>query len=398
MWLNSSMGKGSSLHCVFPNGYAAELSPDLRAKVTVRPEVNHVEDDHLILLSQVPTTVGSVGIDRIDQTSLPLDNSYTPRGPAGQGVDVYVLDSGLLTTHSEFGGRASVGVSFSVNKTGTDVVGHGTHVAGTIGGRTVGVAPNVTIIAVKVIDDDGSGPASNVIMGLQWVVKAVAASGRPSVINMSIGGPKSTALDMATLAAVNAGITVVAAAGNDAHDACLDSPANLAKVITVAAASTADARATFSNSGRCVTLFAPGVGIRSSWNLGPNVYQVLDGTSMASPHTAGSAAIALSVDPTLTPAAVKSALLAAAVTGKLSGTLTGDPNTLLNVQSLFDGNVATTSNFFPSNPTVGMTAAASPAALAQTKTATSAGVPSFLPDTTLMNIGVAFLGLTTLLA
>ncbi|KAJ3179376.1 hypothetical protein HDU87_002985 [Geranomyces variabilis] len=358
-WLNKTLAASLSsaptsaarLHCVFRTGYAGQFPPAVRAQITARPDVRVVEDDMLLKVGAITTGANAVGspvdsgLDRLDQLALPLDGRYNVRGNAGAGVDVYVIDSGVLLNHTEFTpNRARAGVSFASGGSTDDIVGHGTHVAGTIAGQTVGVAPSASIIAVKVIDNDGSGPASNVIMGLEWVVSAVAKTNRPSVINMSIGGPKSTALDMAVLMAVRAGITVVAAAGNDAKDACETSPANLARVITVAASSSTDSRAAFSNSGACVTLFAPGVGIRSSWPNGgtsltagiTDAYNVLDGTSMSCPHAAGAAAIVLSQTPLASPQDVMKALVGAAVPGAVSATKPGDPNLLLNLVRIFN--------------------------------------------------------------
>lgn len=330
-------------------GYAGKFPSALRTQIAGRPEVRFVEEDRLLKLNQGtnaaaanndPNAGGlSWGLDRLDQTGLPLDGNYFINGPAGAGVDVYILDSGLLPNHTEFApaGRARLGQTFSTSGT-TDGVGHGTHVAGTIGGASVGVAKNATLIAVKVIDNDGSGAASSVIMGLEWVMRQHASQSgptkRPAVINMSIGGGRSTTLDMAVLAAIKSGITVVAAAGNDNHDACLDSPANLLPVITVGASTPTDTRATFSNFGNCVKIFAPGLRIRSSWKDSPTSFMVLDGTSMASPHVAGVVAVYLSMNPTATPQQVKDAIIGGADNGRLANLDAASPNKVVSLAGL----------------------------------------------------------------
>ncbi|TPX71398.1 hypothetical protein SpCBS45565_g01093 [Spizellomyces sp. 'palustris'] len=325
----------ASLHCLFEMGYAGHFPAALRDALASRPEVAKIEQDSILRISQQLAGQLSWGLDRLDQPTLPLDGKYLASGPLGSGVDVYVLDSGINIAHQEFGGRARFGVSFSASGN-DDGVGHGTHVAGTIGGKTVGVAKNVNLIAVKVIDNDGSGSASSVIMGLEWVTRQVTASQIPSIINMSIGGARSTALDMAVLNAVKSGITVVAAAGNDNHDACLDSPANLMPVITVGALTQNDTKASFSNYGSCVKLFAPGAGIRSAWNQGPQSYQVLDGTSMASPHAAGAAAVCLSQNPEFTPFQVRDALLKGSENDVIANLDSTSPNRLLNLAGMFE--------------------------------------------------------------
>ncbi|KAI8811027.1 putative serine proteinase, precursor [Cladochytrium replicatum] len=328
------------IHCVFTFGYGAVLSYELVQKVSARAEVAEVEADPVIRTRSV------WGLDRINQRNLPLDNNAKSDNIKGGGVDIYVLDSGILTTHSEFGNRATFGATFSSSGT-QDGAGHGTHVAATAAGRTFGVAPGANLIAVKVIDNDGSGSGSAVIMGIQWTIKNVQKTRRPSVINMSIGGSKSNALDRAVLQAIAQGISVVTAAGNDNRDACLDSPGNQNAVITVAASSETDAKAPFSNDGSCVKLFGPGVGITSAWIGSNTATNTLDGTSMASPHVAGSAALLLGNNPNLKPAQVLSLLVSASTPSKISGTLAGAPNKLLYtgpagfVTSIVNGGSAT---------------------------------------------------------
>ncbi|KAJ3120138.1 hypothetical protein HK098_004825 [Nowakowskiella sp. JEL0407] len=325
-------GKDSiiQIHCVYEFGYAGKFDWEMKKKIEARPEVAYVEPDPMISISGYSTTAAAWGIDRADQRDLPLDGQITLDGNAGDGVDIYIIDSGINTEHTQFGGRAIFGASFSSSGT-TDGAGHGTHVAGTAGGKTFGVARNSILIAVKVIDDDGSGSGSNVIMGLQWVLQAVKFRKRPAVVNMSIGGPKSNALDRAVNAAIDAGIVVVTAAGNDNQDACLESPANLPRVITVAASTETDAKAKFSNYGPCVKIFAAGTKILSSW-IGSNIAtNTLDGTSMSSPLVAGAAAAILSDNPSLQPQGVLRAIQAASTVNRITGlaNFPGTPNNLL---------------------------------------------------------------------
>lgn len=239
-------------------------------------------------------------------------------------MDVYVLDSGVRTSHVEFGGRAVLGATFVGQS--DDKFGHGTHVSGTIAGGTVGVAPRARVIGVKVIYDTGEGPVSAVIMGVDWAIRQAMASGRPSVINMSMGTKKSQALDYAVLSAIRRNILVVASAGNDAKDACLFSPADLSSGLTVGSTDYRDTRSTFSNYGSCVKIYAPGSYIRSASFESDTGYRILNGTSMAAPHVTGAAAVYLSRYPFSQPAQTIYQLLAGAtpiVTNNPDGTNTG---------------------------------------------------------------------------
>nr|4DZT_A Chain A, Aqualysin-1 [Thermus aquaticus] len=264
------------------------------------------------------------GLDRIDQRDLPLSNSYTYTA-TGRGVNVYVIDTGIRTTHREFGGRARVGYD-ALGGNGQDCNGHGTHVAGTIGGVTYGVAKAVNLYAVRVLDCNGSGSTSGVIAGVDWVTRNHR---RPAVANMSLGGGVSTALDNAVKNSIAAGVVYAVAAGNDNANACNYSPARVAEALTVGATTSSDARASFSNYGSCVDLFAPGASIPSAWYTSDTATQTLNGTSMATPHVAGVAALYLEQNPSATPASVASAILNGATTGRLSGIGSGSPNRLL---------------------------------------------------------------------
>jgi len=265
------------------------------------------------------------GIDRVAERDLDLDGVYR-YGATGSGVDAYIVDTGININHKDFGGRAIWGANF-VDNQNTDCNGHGTHVAGTVGSNTYGVAKAVTLIAVKVLDCDGSGTNSGVIAGINWVASSYASRKRPSVANMSLGGGKSTATDNAVTAGVKAGVTFVVAAGNDNANACNYSPAACATAITVGATGTdvdtknnqIDNRAYFSNFGTCVSVFAPGLEITSTW-IGSKNTEILtiSGTSMASPHVCGIAALYIGNHPTYTPAQVKSWMISNASTGIIS--------------------------------------------------------------------------------
>jgi len=271
------------------------------------------------------------GLDRIDQVSLPLDSKYN-YASNGNGVKVYVVDTGIRLSHSQFGGRAMTGKDFvTPGGTAADCNGHGTHVAGTIGGSTYGVAKGTTLVAVRVLDCGGSGSVSNVVAGLNWAAADASVPNKRKVINMSLGGGINAALDAAVASAVASGVTVVVAAGNSNTNACNQSPARAPAAITVAASDSADTRASFSNYGSCVDLFAPGVGTTSAWYTSDTATNTISGTSMASPHVAGAAALVIKkYDYSLSPASVLFFLQLDAAVGKISST-SGSPNLLLQV-------------------------------------------------------------------
>jgi hypothetical protein len=273
-----------------------------------------------------------VGLDRVDQHALPLSNSYTY--PAdGSGVTAYVIDTGVLATHSDFGGRVRSGYSAINDGRGTvDCNGHGTHVAGTIAGAAYGVAKAASPVAVRVLDCSGSGSTSGVIAGVDWAA-ADHAAGTPAVANLSLGGGTSSSLDAAIASLVNDGVSVSVAAGNDNVDACTQSPARAPAALTVAASTRTDVRASYSNYGTCVDLVAPGSSIVSDWYSGPTATNTLSGTSMASPHVAGAAAVLLSQQRTLTPAQVASRLVGSATPNVVTSPGAGTPNRLLYVEA-----------------------------------------------------------------
>ena len=270
------------------------------------------------------------GLDRIDQRDLPLNNSYTD-GTEGAGVHAYIIDTGIRATHAEFTGR--IGNAYdavTAGGTANDCNGHGTHVASTVGGTTYGVADKVTLHAVRVLSCAGSGSNAGVIAGVDWVSRNAI---RPAVANMSLGGGISSALDTAVSNAIASGITFVLAAGNDNQNACNYSPARTASAITVGATTNTDARASYSNYGTCLDLFAPGSNITSAWISSDSATNTISGTSMASPHVAGAAALRLAATPTATPQQVRDAIVNSATAGKVVNPGTGSPNRLLFTNS-----------------------------------------------------------------
>ncbi len=295
------------------------------------PSVAYVEQDQRISVVATQTNA-TWGIDRIDQTNLPLSKTYTY--PSSTGVHAYVIDTGLRSTHTEFTGRVGNGFDAIKDGNGTnDCQGHGTHVAGTVGGKTWGVAKEVTLHAVRVLGCDGSGTNSGVIAGMDWVV---ANHVKPAVANMSLGGGASQATDDAIARMTNAGVVTVVAAGNDSANACNYSPARAASAITVGSTTNTDARSSFSNYGTCVDVYGPGSNITSASRTSDTGSTSLSGTSMASPHVAGIAALYLSKNPSATVSQVTSAILTNALNGKITGISSG-VNKFVNIEFLNGG-------------------------------------------------------------
>ncbi|HEX6943763.1 MAG TPA: S8 family peptidase [Gemmatimonadaceae bacterium] len=320
---------GGTVHFRYANaikGFAATLPAPALDGISRNPNVAYIEPDGIVAASVTDNTVSSWGLDRIDQRDLPLSGSYTYTSD-GTGVRAYIIDTGIRLSHTEFGGRASFGFD-AFGGTGADCNGHGTHVAGTVGGGEYGVARSVSLVAVRVLDCGGSGTTSGVIAGINWVA---GQSARPAVANMSLGGGYSSSLNTAVSNAVAGGITFAVAAGNSNANACNYSPASTASALTVGATTSSDARASYSNYGTCVDLFAPGSGITSSWSTGDGATNTISGTSMASPHVAGVAALYLSAtgNSSKSPADVAAAIKAAATVGKVTNPGSGSPNLLL---------------------------------------------------------------------
>jgi subtilisin family serine protease len=306
-------------------GFALELSDSAAAALRAEPGVAYVEEDQTVSATGIQTGA-DWGLDRMDQRSLPLDGSFSYGGD-GTGVTAYIIDTGINFTHSEFGGRAVTGVDeVTSGGTAADCNGHGTHVAGTVGGTTYGVAKKVKLVAVRVLDCSGNGTSSGVIAGLDWVA---AHRLLPAVANLSLGGDFSQALNDAIEHTIAAGVSVVVAAGNSAVDACTSSPASAPHAITTGATDRTDTFASFSNYGSCVKINAPGVSITSAWIGSNSATAAASGTSMASPHVAGAAAAYLQSHPSATPAQVQSALVGAATTGTVQSIASGTPNLLL---------------------------------------------------------------------
>jgi aqualysin 1 len=318
------------LHFTFTHalkGYAATLPPAALAALRANPMVRYIEPDRRVkAVEATQTPTPSWGMDRVDQRDLPLDNgySYTPRGA---GVRIYIIDTGIRLTHIEFQpSRAIAGAEFVGDGNGTnDCHGHGTHVAGTAGGTSYGIAKAATVVAVRVLDCGGFGSASQFIAGVDWVT---AHAQRPAVANASVHYGFVQAINDAVTRSIDSGVVYAAAAANDQADACHDSPGGTLAALSVAASNSADARAWFSNWGTCVDLFAPGENITSAWSTSDNATNTISGTSMASPHVAGAAALYLEQHPSATPAQVMQAIRSNATPNKISNPM-GTPNLLL---------------------------------------------------------------------
>ncbi|UMP01098.1 S8 family peptidase [Amycolatopsis sp. EV170708-02-1] len=311
------------------NGFSIKADEAAAKRLAADPQVAYVVQNKTFKISETQDNPPSWGLDRVDQADLPLDNKYTYPTKA-DNVTAYVIDTGVRGSHKDFGDRAAGGKDFVDNDdTPNDEHGHGTHVAGTIGGTDHGLAKGVKIVGVRVLDANGSGTTEGVVAGVDWV--AANAKG-PSVANMSLGGGADDALDAAVKGAIDKGVTFALAAGNESSDAGTTSPARVKEAITVAASDKTDKQASFSNYGSVVDLYAPGVDITSSWATGDDATNTISGTSMAAPHVAGAAALYLSAHPDATPAQVAEGLVGAAADGKISNPTGGTANKLLQVK------------------------------------------------------------------
>lgn len=323
-------------------GFAAKLPDAAVRALKHHPLVDYIEPDRTVSLQETPVAntqyQATWGLDRIDQVTRPLDGLYH-NNYRGVGSHAFIIDTGIRADHSEFTGRILPGFNVAPDSSGatvssntSDCNGHGTHVAGTVGGTLYGVAKGATLIPVRVLNCQGSGTTSGVIAGINWVA---GSSLRPAVANLSLGmSGVSTAVNAAVAGAVSKGVSMVVAAGNDNKDACGTSPASEASAVTVGATDSKDARARYSNYGTCLDLFAPGSSITSAWYSTATAAAILSGTSMAAPHVTGVVALALAANPDADPVAIDAFLKAYASANQLSAIGTGSPNLL--VYSLAD--------------------------------------------------------------
>lgn len=329
-------GNGSTVHYRYRHalkGFAATIPPQAVEGLRRNPNVAYIEPDGMMYAIATQSPVPSWGLDRIDQTNSSPNNQYVYNND-GTGVTVYIIDTGIRYDHVQFGGRASFEFD-AFGGTGADGNGHGTHVAGTVGGNTVGVAKNVALKSVRVLNNQGSGTTSGVIAGINQVA---GYHSQYSVANMSLGGGYSSSLNSAVAAAVNSGVTFVVAAGNESTLASTKSPASEASAITVGATASGDAWASYSNYGGVVDILAPGTYIYSAWKNSSTSYNTISGTSMATPHVAGVAALYKAANINATPAQIESALEGAATQNAINGVPSGTPNLL--VYSLVAGQSA----------------------------------------------------------
>ena len=307
------------------HGMVVQADERKLARLLNDPRVEFIEEDGYVELSATQTGA-TWGLDRVDQRDRPLNGTYI-YNPLAANVRAYIIDSGIRTGHTQFGSRLLSGYSAINDGRGTnDCNGHGTHVAGTVGGTTWGIAKQVRLVPVRVFGCTGGSANSTIIAGIDWVR---ANRVLPAVANMSLGGGASTATDNATNNLINSGVTVVVAAGNNNANACNYSPARVANAVTVGSTTSTDARSSFSNFGSCVNIFAPGSSITSAWSTSTSASNTISGTSMASPHVAGAAALYLTNNPSASPATVRNWLYTNATTNRLTGIGTGSPNRLL---------------------------------------------------------------------
>jgi subtilisin family serine protease len=309
-------------------GFEAAMDAATAARLAADPAVAYVEQNSVVSIADTQTGA-TWGLDRIDQRARPLNSTYNYATSAGVNVTAYIIDTGIRLTHGQFTGRVRSGRDTVNNDNdASDCNGHGTHVAGTVGGSTHGVAKRVSLVAVRVLSCSGSGSLAGVIAGIDWVTSDHAA-GAPAVANMSLGGGASSSLDSAVTRSIADGVSYAIAAGNSNANACNASPARTPNAITVGSTTSTDARSSFSNFGACLDIFAPGSSITSAWSTGDSATRTISGTSMATPHVAGAAALYLSGNRSATPAAVTSALTTNATANVVTNAGSGSPNRLL---------------------------------------------------------------------
>ncbi|MEU8387102.1 S8 family serine peptidase [Micromonospora sp. NPDC048843] len=309
-------------------GFEVTVNASAAARIAADPAVAYVEQNHTVSISGTQANPPSWGLDRIDQRNLPLDSSYTYPNTASN-VHAYIIDTGIRFSHNDFGGRATSGYDAVDGGSADDCNGHGTHVAGTVGGSAYGVAKGVQLVGVRVLNCSGSGTNAGVIGGVDWVT---ANAIKPAVANMSLGGGANSSLDNAVRNSIASGVTYGLAAGNDnGANACNTSPARTTEAITVGSTTSSDARSSFSNVGTCLDIFAPGSSITSAWYNSNTATNTISGTSMATPHVVGAAALVASANPSWTPAQVRNQLVANATPNVVSNPGSGSPNLLLYV-------------------------------------------------------------------
>ncbi|MFC9699745.1 S8 family serine peptidase [Streptomyces sp. NPDC056943] len=312
------------------NGFSASgLSVEEAKRLAADPAVGTVVQNKRFSINETQEKPPSWGLDRIDQAETAGDEKYTYPDNGGEGVTAYVIDTGVRISHQDFGGRAAHGFDAVDNdQTADDGNGHGTHVAGTIAGTAHGVAKKAKVVAVRVLDDNGSGTTEQVVAGIDWVTQNHSG---PSVANMSLGGGADEALDAAVKRAIASGVTFAVAAGNESSDAGEGSPSRVPEALTVASSTKDDEQSSFSNFGAVVDLYAPGSDITSAWNDSDTGVKTISGTSMASPHVAGAAVLYLAANPTATPADTAAALTGAATADAIKNPTSGTANKLLKV-------------------------------------------------------------------